>query len=194
MDKVVFDIDDILWPLNKRIANLYNIDHNALVTYSIFDNPILNDIQKDCVLKAYSNPELFKDINWFPGADMIMDLEKCGVKVFLNSNCFHKEIAKLKYEQIHKLIDIPDSQFILNVYGEDVIEGHKDKNIGDGVFAFVDDSPHNLIKANAQYLYTLNRPWNINCPNLEAITILRFDNLMDIITDIKCRLSYGSMA
>ena len=114
-----------------------------------------------------------------------MDLENHGkgVKVFVNSNSCQEEIAALKYMQIHQLIDISDDQLILNVIDAD---GHKKKDIGDHVFAFIDDSPHNLLDAStkAEHLYTINTPWNINVPELDGLNIKRFDTLEEIIDDI----------
>lgn len=185
-EKIVFDMDDILWALNKRIADRHGIDHNKLVTYSIFENPILSDNEKEAILRAYNDPSVFEDIEWFDGADRIMVLEQFGARVFINSNCYCEEIARAKYEQIHRLIDIPDSQLVLNVFGDTYKDGNKE--IGEDVFAFIDDSPRNLIKADSVHLYTLNRPWNTNCAELKSLDIKRFDSLADILADLETQL------
>ena len=183
--KIVFDCDDILWPLNERIAKAIGVKFSDLHTFSIFENTRLSKSQRNQVYAAYGDFHTFKHINWYAGAETIMDLENHGkgVKVFVNSNSCQEEIAALKYMQIHQLIDISDDQLILNVIDAD---GHKKKDIGDHVFAFIDDSPHNLLDAStkAEHLYTINTPWNINVPELDGLNIKRFDTLEEIIDDI----------
>ena len=189
--KIVFDVDDILWPLNKRVAERTGVDFNKLCTFSIFENPLLSESEKERVLKAYGDSNIFKNITWYSGAEKIMALEKYGVRVYINSNCYQKEIADLKYDQIHKLVDIPDSQLILNVFDIN-LEGHKKKEIGENVLAFIDDSPHNLMAARAESLYTLNRPWNMTVSELNNINIKRFNTLDEIINDLDHKLSAES--
>lgn len=187
MESIVFDIDDILWPLNKRVAKITGIDYSKLQTFFVKNNTLLSDYEKDLVFKAYFDPNIFKDIEWYHGAEKIMELEKYGVNVYINSNCGNHDIAKLKYDQIHKLIDIPDKQLILNIL--DASGKDKKKEIGDNVWAFIDDSPHNLLSAKAKYLYTLNTLWNTNVPELDKLNIKRFDTLEEIIDDLIKELS-----
>ena len=191
-NQIVFDVDDILWSLNKRVSERVGIAFSDLCTFSIYENPRLSEKEKEQVLTAYNDPDLFKDIDWYPGAERIMELERHGIKVYINSNCCQKEIARLKYQQIHELINIPDDQLILNVFDVDS-DGHKKKEIGDHVFAFVDDSPYNLLSATADHLYTLNKPWNTNVPELSELNIRRFDALEELVTALDKQLSERSI-
>ena len=182
MKKIVFDLDDTLWSLCRRVASLTGVKYNDLVTFSIFDNPLLTDDDRARMLDAFNNAETFENIQWYEGVSDIMKLEQYGAEVYINSNCNIKEVADVKRRQLHELLDIPDERIILNVTSE-----HTKKDVGDDVYIFVDDSPHNMLYSNAKHKIMLDCPWNINCTELKKqhiVSFSRFDYICDYIKTI----------
>ena len=153
--KIVFDMDDTLWDLNKRACRMARIDFNKLQTFSLTDNPLLTESEKTRLSNVYNNVDLWRDIIWDPYATDIITLEKLGAKVFINSNCLNQTVADFKRQFVPTDLKLPDNQVILNV----VIDG-KRKELDDDMFIFVDDSPFNISKSTAKYNIIPNKPWN----------------------------------
>lgn len=177
--KVVFDVDDILWGLNKRSAKIAGIDYNKLTVYSASDNYNLTDSEKEKLISAYSSPSTFEEIKWYRGIEELPKLEELGAEVYINSNSFNAEIAELKREQLKSVLDFDDDRFILNI-----ISDCKKKDIGDDVFCFVDDSPYNIKRSTAKYNIMIKLPWNSSESAKEIIgdkDVIMADNLEEVI-------------
>lgn len=50
---VVFDLDDTLWPLNKKAAAMANIELSKLTNFIVEDNVLLTSDEKRRLLEVY---------------------------------------------------------------------------------------------------------------------------------------------
>lgn len=179
MRKVVFDIDDTAWDLNGRICNMFGINMSLIEHFYIKYNDKLSEEQKKILLENYSNPEMFKNIEWYDGFTGIFDLEKLGCEVFINSNCNTEEVREVKqYELVDKL-GFNHDRVILNV-----VSNTKHKDLGNDIYIFVDDSPFNLAKSEAKYNIALKKPWNTSESGKEIIgdkDVIYCDTLIEAI-------------
>lgn len=185
---VVFDVDDILWGLNAKVSEITGIPEEKLITFALQENPLLTDEEKERVMSIYMSSEQFRDIKWYPGVERIMSLEQYGAEVHINSNSISQEVVDFKYSQLKSVIDIPDERLHLNLIN---IGDSKKKDIGDDVFIFVDDSPHNIATSTAKYNLMLNHPWNTSVYGIRDIgnvPVVRFDSLEKIIDHIETLL------
>ena len=183
--KVVFDIDDILWPLNKRAAKMADIAYDDLVTYSIDDNPRLNEAEKLRLRDVYLDPSLFEDINFYDGIERINDLD---ADVYTNSNVFSRKAEELKKQQLMRKLNIPAENYIFNRVTED----NAKKQIGPDVYIFIDDCPHNIMHSDAVYNIMRTMPYNEHMKNCDIYdrnhkkkNIIFCNDLNQIITTIE---------
>lgn len=155
-DKVVFDIDDTLWGLNKRVCHRAHVPFQNITTFLVGDNKNLTKDQIEAVVSQYWYPATWTNIKWYKGIDKIKDLEKnYKCEVYLYTNCATEELAKLKVEQAHIATGLPYDRIIANVTNQ-----HHRKRSLEGTYIFVDDSPYNIEQSTAAHVLTLNKPWN----------------------------------
>ena len=88
MKKIVFDVDDTLWDLNRKVCQLTGIDYSRLTNYRIQDTN-LTDGEVQLILSWYNDPELWSDLIWSEGVEYIHTLEDDSTKVYINSNCLY---------------------------------------------------------------------------------------------------------
>lgn len=180
---IVFDVDDVLWGLNKRVTSSLGIDYNKITDYSVKKISTLSDLEKKNLLNSYSNPEMFIDIKWYDGVKDILKLEDKGCKVYINSNSFSDKISNLKREQLKSVLPLPDNRLIFN----NLSEGGK-KEINERVFCFVDDNPYNIADSCATYNIMIKTPWNKSKDTLKMLScknVVILDSLIDIIVYIE---------
>ena len=178
MKKIVFDVDDTLWDLNRKVCQLTGIDYSRLTNYRIQDTN-LTDGEVQLILSWYNDPELWTDLIWSEGVEYIHTLEDDSTKVYINSNCLNKRVADAKRKFLSKALKIPDSRIILNVNSS----GTKKKMIDD-MFIFVDDSPFNIADSTAKYTILLDKPWNQEIQADES-TLFRRNTFTEVMTLIK---------
>lgn len=46
MKKIIFDVDDTLWSLNKKVCTNLNIPYEKIITFSVYENPLLTKNEK----------------------------------------------------------------------------------------------------------------------------------------------------
>lgn len=185
MRKVVFDVDDTLWSLNKRIASKTELNYNKLTVFSAHDNPNLTETERDILLSSYANSKMFENIKWDIGIEEINTLP---ADIYINSNNATQEIADLKRNQLHDILTIPDDHIIMNITGNNKSAITK-KHISDDVYILVDDSPHNIEMSKAKFNIIIKRPWNEHCILPKAKSVVFVDSLDDAIRLIKLILS-----
>lgn len=160
MIKIIFDMDDTLWSLNKRICQHTGIPYEKIITFSIHENPLLTESEKQMTLSSYGNTTMFENIEWFDGISQLNDMiHDENINVFINSNSANKTCSALKRRQLHEILDIPDDHIIINDTGckkKNVIQ----KTIDSDTYIFVDDSPHNVAMSPAEYNIMIKTPWN----------------------------------
>ena len=178
LKKVVFDVDDVLWSLNRRVASIANVDYDKIITYSITDNPILSSDEKKRILDVYFDDSIFEDIEWYPA---IKFLNTINADVYINSNALTERAAELKRTQLLRVLNIPADNIRINI-----ISDPKHKQIDDDTYIFVDDSPYNIINSSAKFNIMLNCPWNISPEGLQVLaernkSVIKCDSLDGII-------------
>lgn len=153
-------MDDTLWSLNKRICQHTGIPYEKIITFSIHENPLLTESEKQMTLSSYGNTTMFENIEWFDGVSQLNDMiHDENINVFINSNSTNETCSNLKRRQIHEILDIPDDHIIINAIGskkKNVIQ----KTIDSDTYIFVDDSPHNIAMSPAKYNIMMKTPWN----------------------------------
>ena len=176
MQKVIFDVDDTLWSLNKRVARITGIDYNKLTIFSVHDNTNLTEKEKQEMLRVYADTDTFRDIEWDDGIEHI------------NSNNSTEEIAKVKREQLHSILNIQDDHIIMNITG--LKKSSITKKVIDGdTYILIDDSLHNIEMSTAVYNIIIRRPWNQNSPIPAGKNIIFVDDLYNAIMTVKSILS-----
>lgn len=183
---IVFDVDDILWPLNRKMAKIANVEYEKITTYDIRTNPNFTDAEKRKISEVYQSEELFRSINWYNGIERINDI---NADVRINSNTFSRETADLKIAQLKEVLQLSDDKIQVNL----VTSVHHYKTIDSNVYIFVDDSPINIAASNAQHNIMLARPWNLSERTSNQFASLRGDliiceSLNEIIDEINRRL------
>lgn len=189
MKKIIFDVDDTLWSLNKKVCMNLNIPYEKIITFSVYENPLLTKNEKKKMLNAYGNPELFKDILWFDGIKRINQLN--DVDIYINSNSVNEECTKCKYKQLTSILKIPSNHILINtidIKNENVTK----KDIDKDAYIFVDDSPHNVSLSNAKYNIMIKTPWNQSASAKQLIknkNVIFCENLNEVIDVIEHLIS-----
>lgn len=185
MRKVIFDVDDTLWSLNKRVAKITGIDYDKLTIFSVHDNTNLTENEKQEMLRVYADTDTFRDIKWDDGIEHIGSIP---ADIYINSNNSTEEIAKVKREQLHGILDIPDDHIVMNITGLKKSSITK-KVIDEDTYILVDDSLHNIEMSTAVYNIVIRRPWNQHSPVPEGKNIIFVDNLYNAILTVNGILS-----
>lgn len=182
MRLVIFDIDDTAWGLNNKICDMLDININNIESFYIKNNSKLSEYQKEQLLSKYSDPEIFKDIDWYDGFTEIFELEQLGCEVLINSNCNSQDVKNAKHYELVDKLGFNDDKIILNV-----INDPKHKHMHSDVFILVDDSPFNLAKSTAVYNIALRTPWNTSEQGAETIgdkKVIFCDTFRDILSTV----------
>lgn len=155
--EIIFDVDDVLWPLVDRVFAKLNIPLEKETDFNFQANPVFTDQEKANIMDGFCNPETFNQMNFYPGLQELLRPEELGAKVFINSNSYNEAIAERKRQQLlHQLPNFPESRLTLNV-----ISGHANKKrIRPHAFIFVDDSPYNIALSDALINILPIKPWN----------------------------------
>lgn len=153
--KIIFDVDDILWSLNKRMTDKAGLIYENQITFRTEDNPLLTTAQKEKAMTILRDNTTFENIKWHDGIERINNIP---ADIYINSNSLSQETADTKRKQLHDVLNIPDDHMTLNVTVS--ASAIKQKKIDNDTFIFVDDSPHNLSMSTAKYNIALIRPWN----------------------------------
>ena len=157
---IVYDVDDILWDLTRRIALKRGLDPD--ICYAIFripDNPELTKADQDYIIKSFANADIFRNIDFHPGIIDLLRPESLGAKVKINSNCFSQAIADLKISQLLQAIPgLTTDDIQVNI-----IDHSKAlrKPLNPETTLLIDDSPHNIAESPALLNIMPSRiPWS----------------------------------
>lgn len=160
----IFDMDDVMHYLNRKVARIKKIDEKKFTMYSIFDNPNMTAEEKELMTRAYQETDTYRDIEFIqPVIDLINHVyhEYPEHPVHIVSNCCTRPIADIKMEQVIKVLDLPEERIHMNVI--DVYTQSLQKKLPDDMFIFVDDSPHNIVMSEAVHRIMPARRYNANC-------------------------------
>lgn len=164
--KIVYDIDDVLWGLNKRVAKNIGIDENKITHFVIHDNYLLNKEQQDAIMSEYRKNETFENIEWYDGIEDILKPTKLGIDVLINSNCLTERMAELKTEQLMNVINIQKEKIRCNIINPSIATK---KKIDEDTDILIEDSPFNISISPAKLNILIDHPWNSSEHALELI-------------------------
>lgn len=157
--KIIYDVDDVLWGLNGRVAGQLGI---PLSKISDFDHSKTSMTATECqrFWQAYEQRETFIDMEFFPGIERLLDVEKYGVEVYIDSCACSKAVVEQKYHELRRVLPEmkPERMLIHLLLGK---TKHA-KQIGSDTLIFVDDGPHNVAHSQAKYNIVPRWPWNAN--------------------------------
>lgn len=155
--KVVYDCDDVLWPLTERVCQKYHVPLGKQTVFKIPDDPNLTEDEKAALSASFEEVENFHDMNFYPAVSELSEISALGAEIAVNSNCFNREIAESKRVQLSTALPFLRKKD-LHV---NVVTPHTNrKAIGDDVLAFVDDSPYNISTSKALINLVPIRSWN----------------------------------
>lgn len=176
---IVYDVDDVLWGLTKKVYKILHLPYEKQITYQVRENPLLSHAEQTNIMNAYADAETFSRIKFYPGTEQILQPEQFGTKVLIHSNCYSEAIAQNKLRALRKILpDMPASQIHMNVI--DLSINHK--HIKDQVFIFVDDSPYNIATSHANINILPREPWNI-LPEAQRIACGKTGEIVEPTSD-----------
>lgn len=156
--KAVFDVDDILWGLNERVAKIIGYDINLITNFSIRKCNQLDADTQERIISLYSDIDVFNNMDFYDGAEDLLMLEDAGIDVSLCSNSMTKDIADSKAEQLlRKIRGLRENQLQMNIISE---KTHNHKEMDSDIWVLVDDSPYNIANSKAEWDIMRPHPWN----------------------------------
>lgn len=156
--KVIYDCDDVLWPLTERVCAKYQLPYGKQTVFKIQDDPNLSEAEKATLLDAFKNAKTFRRIKFYPEISELSEISTRGVEISINSNCFSHEIAELKRKQLSLAFPfVRKKDLHINV----VTPRTNRKTIDEETLAFVDDSPYNISTSRALLNLVPIRSWNV---------------------------------
>lgn len=159
---IVFDVDDVFWPLNKKTCQAAGIPYEKIVTYHYKRNPLLSESERQALLEAYTDERLHEDMPFFPDAKKFLKLAlDPRVKPWIVSNGLRRRSLDDKERGMRAYLGKHYGRFEAryNLIRPD--DSHK-KAMPDGIriYMIFDDSPSNVVTAGAKYAFMPERPWN----------------------------------
>lgn len=156
--KAVFDIDDVAWDLSGKVAKNVGVDYADLIDFHILQNERLTMEQRLAVNDYYRDREIFRDMQFYPGFDQVMDLQLIGAIVQMNSNSFSEEVRDDKIPQVTAAAPgVGRENLRFNVVNEKTT---LKKRFDDDTYVLVDDSPYNIAISPAVWNIMPRVPWN----------------------------------
>ncbi len=156
--RVIYDCDDVLWPLTEKACQKQNIPYGKQKAYRLDEDNGLSEAEKAKLLDAFHDVQTFREMEFYPEISELSEISALGAEIGVNSNCFNREIADLKRAQlIAKLPFVYKKDLHINV----VTPRTNRKAVEAGTLAFVDDSPYNISTSQALLNLVPRRSWNI---------------------------------
>ena len=146
---VVFDMDDVMHLFNEHVSRITDVPYKKFTSFNVYKNTDFTEEEKQRVLDAYRNPDTYRNIRFVrPVVNLINRLHlRPDVHVKVVSNCASRDIRDIKYEQLRAVLDLADRDIVLHVIDMETESFRKE--MPEGVFLFVDDSPYNIEASDA---------------------------------------------
>jgi len=178
---VIYDVDDVLWPCTENVFHKLGINPNRQTNFRIREDKAFSADEQDRIISAFCDEQSFQNMDFYDGADKILEVEDLGAEVQINSNSFSEKIRAAKRRQLTELFpNLRAEQLRLNLVGTNA----NHKRISADVFAFVDDSPYNVAGSQAKFNFMPKRPWNTT----EEMQKIACEHEKIYLGDIKQRL------
>lgn len=156
--KVVYDCDDVLWPLNRKIiVEKVGIPEGKQTVFKVDQDPNLTADEKAAMLDAFKDAENFRAMEFYPEISELSEISALGAEIFINSNCFSPDIVKFKTTQLRTALPFLHKK---NLHIKHVTPHSNRKAIEADTLAFVDDSPYNISTSKALINLVPKRSWN----------------------------------
>jgi len=168
---VVFDCDDFLWKMMRRIAFYLGIDfQTATAVFAIKENKLLTPEQQDAILTAFADERYFQNIAFEPGVADILKVCELGAEVKINSNAFTEKIAEAKFYSLLAVIPgLKPEQIQMNIVSAGPSAQRKTTDPRTTIFG--DDSPYNIaLSPTLLGIVPKDMPWSISP---EAVKIMQ---------------------
>lgn len=170
MLKIIYDVDDTIWQLNRTICNLYGLDCNRIKEYDITKTTVLTEEEKRILLESYHNAEIFKLCQYNKGYERVFNLERLGLaNVYISSASLNEEIRKVKEYRLLKEIPNINKKHVKLTVGRNTYQGRVKGDI------LIDDSPINIEKEDFKYNILINQPYNYGI--VFSKPVIRVDSL-----------------
>lgn len=154
---IIYDIDDVLWGLNRRVSERLGFNYDDITDFDYKYTDLDAELIKK-IYQAYNDRETFRDMGFYDGVEDLLEVEKLGATVLINSCACSEEVVEQKYYEIQKILPKVNLKHV-EIYSPDSKDRHV-KTIGPDVLVFVDDNPHNVAKSQAKYTIVPRKPWN----------------------------------
>lgn len=165
---VIYDMDCILWPFECKLAATMGVDLGQWTHYYAFGNPNFTPEQQAIAARCFRDPEFYRDIEFFPGVGNILQVEKLGAKVRIQTNSMTQEISDLKPAQLMRAIPGLRSEQIICTTTDSVQD--VPKKISERTLILIDDNPHTIADSPAQVNVTRRIPWNTSREGVRLMT------------------------
>lgn len=155
--KVVFDWDDVFWSSWEKVTDVLGVDREKWVDYHIAENELYTPTERKAILELLGAAETYQEMKLFPGLEEMHRLWDEIGGFFINSNCYAKEVAELKREQIRAALPmLGEERLRLNL----VTPKAAKKPLDADTYILVDDNPYNIADSPAKINIVPRHPWN----------------------------------
>lgn len=186
LKRVVYDVDDTLWNLNKTICEIYGIDFEKCISYHIDENTKLTEQEKITFLNAYRNPYIFARCKFYEGCERIFDLEKNGLaEVWISSANLNKSVKEIKEKRLANEIPNINMEHVKLTFANEIYQGRVNGYI------LIDDSILNIEKEDFPYNILIDMPYNRdeetikkNCGDKNIIRVYSLNEAITIAENI----------
>lgn len=184
--KVIYDVDDVLWPCTETIFRQLSIDYAKQDDFKVDNNAKFTAKEKQAAKDAFTEVKNFSNITFYPAARDIFKAEELGAKIEINSNCYAQNIIDVKYKQLQRLFDSKNIESKLHL---NLVTPHEHKTLPTDTYIFIDDNPYNIANSTAKFNLIPRRPWNTTskmqqlAKSSNKIILSHLDNLMPRIHD-----------
>lgn len=176
---VVFDMDDVMHLFNEHVSQITNVPYEKFTSFNAYKNQDFTEGERQRILDAYRNPDTYKNIQFIrPVVNLINRLHlRPDVHVKVVSNCASRGIRDIKYEQLRAVLDLADRDIVLHVIDMETESFRKE--LPEGVFLFVDDSPYNIQASDAVHRIMPAKPFNHPIPGVDRPGTI--EELIDLV-------------
>lgn len=158
--RVVFDVDDCLWPLNEHVSWAAGVDYKDIVTFYSRDNYVLSEEEKERLYDAYQLPFLHDRMDFYPGAALVACIARDPrFDAWLCSNSTNERSRDSKVKNLERLFGRDYGKFRVQM-NLITMEQSKTKKFPERIWVLVDDSPLNALASGAEFVLMPRRPWN----------------------------------
>lgn len=167
---VVFDCDDFLWKMMRRIVLHLGLDfQTATAVFAIRENKLLTPAQQDAILAAFADERYFRNIVFEPGIADILKVCELGAEVKINSNAFTEQVAEAKFYSLLAVVpELKPSQIQMNIVSAGPSAQRKTMDPRTTILG--DDSPYNIALSPALLdIVPKDMPWSISPKAMEIM-------------------------